>query len=172
MEKSCVQIYTGEGKGKTTAAVGLAVRAAGQGLSVKFVQFLKGRETGELSILSGLPNVECLRAASSSQFFHQLSDDEKAALREDAQRALTIVEGWLSSADLLILDEAMAALSCGIVTLDEVMGIIDKRGSTELVLTGRNVPKQIVQRADLVTEMRAVKHCYDAGLRARRGIEY
>lgn len=172
MEKSCVQVYTGEGKGKTTAAVGLAVRAAGQGMDVKFVQFLKGRDTGELSILGSIPNIECLRAASCSKFFHQLSDAQAKALRVDAQRALTTVEAWLDKADLLIMDEAMAALSCGLLKLDEVLHIIQQRGSTEIVFTGRNVPDAIVQRADLVTEMRAVKHYYDTGLGARRGIEY
>lgn len=172
METSCVQVYTGDGKGKTTAAVGLAARAAGQGRQVKFVQFLKGRDTGELRALEKIGNIECVRAAGCIKFSHQLSAAELAKMRADAQRVLTRVEGWLGRADVLILDEVMAAIGCGVVGLGEVLRIIGMRGGTELVLTGRDAPEEILERAQLVTRMCAEKHYFDEGLRARKGIEY
>ena len=172
MEKSCVQVYTGNGKGKTTAAMGLAIRAAGQGLNVKIVQFLKGRDTGELHIISRIDNIELLRASDSKAFFYMLSDEEKAAMRVRVCDVLKIVDTWLDKADLLIMDEAMAALSCGILTLPELLHIIDRRGRTEVVLTGRDAPEEIINRADLVTEMCEVKHYMDNGVAARKGIEY
>ena len=171
MEKSCVQVYTGNGKGKTTAAMGLAMRAAGQGLAVKIVQFMKGRDTGELASLQRL-GIDVLRASHSEKFFHTMTEDEKAALRTDALAVLRQVETWLNAIDLLILDEALGALTCGVVKLDELLHIMDARGGTEVVITGRNAPDEIVKKADLVTEMREVKHYMQRGIAARKGIEY
>ena len=171
MKRSCVQVYTGNGKGKTTAAVGLAVRAAGNGLSVKFAQFMKGRDTGEMTALKKL-GVEFVRASDSSKFFFQMSDGEKQHMRDGVLSLLAALDGWLDKADLLILDEAMAAMTCGVLKLDEVLRIIDSRGKTEIVLTGRDAPQAIRDRADLVTEMKDIKHYMDAGVSARRGIEY
>jgi len=171
MEKSYVQVYTGSGKGKTTAAVGLAVRAAGAGLCVKFVQFMKGRETGEIPALRKL-GVECVRASQSTKFFHQMRGDEKRQMREDVRTVLDNINGWLCSADVLILDEAMSAMASGVLEQDEVLDIIERRGATEIVLTGRDVPDEILQQAHLVTQMKDVRHYYDAGVCARRGIEF
>lgn len=171
MEKSCVHVYTGNGKGKTTAAMGLAVRAAGQGLAVKIVQFMKGRDTGELASLEKL-GIELVRASHSEKFFHTMTDNEKAALRADALAVLRQIDAWLDQIDLLILDEALGALTCGVVTLDELLHIMGARGGTEIVITGRNAPEEIVRKADLVTEMREVKHYMTSGVNARRGIEY
>lgn len=171
MEKSCVQVYTGNGKGKTTAAMGLAVRAAGQGLTVKIVQFMKGRDTGELVSLGKL-DIELVRASESTKFFHTMNDEEKTALRDSACDVLRLVDTWLDKVDLLILDEALGALTCGVLELDELLHIMDSRGGTEIVLTGRNAPDEVVQKADLVTEMREIKHYMQSGVGARRGIEY
>lgn len=171
MKKSCVQVYTGDGKGKTTAAMGLALRAAGRGLCVKIVQFLKGRDSGEVQALERL-GVEVRRVSAGAKFFDEMSDEEKTKLRRDIRDILTVVDGWLNKADVLILDEALGALYCGLLTLDEVAHIIEERGGTEIVLTGRNAPDEIIKRADLVTEMRPVKHYMDAGVAARKGIEF
>ena len=171
MEKSCVQVYTGNGKGKTTAAMGLAMRAAGQGLAVRIVQFMKGRDTGELASLDKL-GIELVRASESTKFFHMMNDEEKAALRENACEALRLIETWLDHVDLLILDEALGALTCGVLKLNELLSIMDSRGGTEVILTGRNAPDEIVQKADLVTEMCEVKHYMQSGVGARKGIEY
>lgn len=172
MKESYVQVYTGNGKGKTTAAMGLAMRAAGRGLSVKIAQFLKGRDSGEMFVIGGIENIELLRVSDCKKFFHQLSDEEKANMRSNVCDALRVIEGWLGTADIVILDEAMAAIACGIVRLDEVLRIIDSRRGTEIVLTGRDVPDEILDRAHLVTEMLPVKHYMDSGVAARKGIEY
>ena len=171
MESSYVHIYTGSGKGKTTAAAGLAARAAGRGLCVKFVQFLKGRESGETASLQKL-GVEFLRVSESKKFFRDMSAEEQARAREDALGALCIIRGWLGKADLIVMDETMAAISCGILKVEEVLDRIANRGGTELVLTGRDAPKALVDAAHLVTEMREVKHYYDLGQTGRKGIEY
>ena len=172
MKRSYVQVYTGNGKGKTTAAFGLALRAAGRGLSVKIVQFLKGRDTGEISAISGMGNIELKRVSCSGKFFYAMSDEEKKQMRTGVLEILPVIESWLGKADLLILDEALPALNCGILKTDELMSIINHRGGTELVLTGRDAPEEIIRAADLVTEMREVKHYYNAGAAAREGIEF
>ncbi len=171
MKRSCVQVYTGDGKGKTTAAMGLAMRAAGQGLSVKVVQFMKGRDTGEIASLQKL-GIELVRASQSTKFFAMMSDDEKAVLRSGAAAVLARIDAWLNHIDVLILDEALGALACGVLGLDELLHIMDSRGSTEVVLTGRNAPDAVTAKADLVTEMREVKHYMHSGVGARKGIEY
>ncbi len=170
MEKSCVHVYTGNGKGKTTAAMGLAVRAAGRGLTVKIVQFMKGRDTGELASIKKL-GIELVRASQCTKFFHAMSDEEKAALRTGACEVLGLIDTWLNHADLLILDESLGALTCGVLTLDELLHIMESRGGTEVVLTGRNAPDEIIEKADLVTEMREIKHYMQNGIGARKGIE-
>ncbi len=171
MKRSCVQIYTGDGKGKTTAAAGLALRAVGRGLCVKVVQFLKGRDSGEVKALEGL-GVEVLRVSAGGKFSWELSDDERAKLRHDVRNTLAVIGGWLGEADLVILDEALGALQSGALELGEIVHIIEERGGTEIVLTGRNAPDELVRLADLVTEMRPVKHYMDAGVPARKGIEF
>lgn len=171
MEQSYVHIYTGDGKGKTTAAAGLAARAAGRGLTVKFVQFMKGRESGEILSLEKL-GVEFMRVSECKKFFRDMTEEEKQCAKDDARKANGIIEGWLDKADMIVLDEAMAAISCGLLTVDEVLGIIARRGGTELVLTGRNAPEALVKAAHLVTEMKEIKHYYSQGQQARKGIEY
>ncbi len=171
MEESYVQLYMGDGKGKTTAAIGLAARAAGQGLCVKFAQFLKGQESGEVTPLQKL-GVELLRVSTCKKFFRDMTPDEKVQAREEARQALAVINRWLDSADLLILDEALGAIGCGILTAGEVLDIIRRRGGTEIVLTGRDAPEALLHAAHLVTEMREVKHYYAGGQPARRGIEY
>ncbi len=170
MKQSYVHVYTGNGKGKTTAATGLAVRAAGRGLCVKFVQFMKGRSSGEVDALERL-GVEYLRVSECKKFFPNMTQEERSQARADALNALPVITGWLNSADLMVLDEAMAAMACGLLTEDEVLGLIENRGGTELVLTGRDAPQRIIDAAHLVTEMREVKHYYELGQDARRGIE-
>lgn len=172
MKKSFVQVYTGDGKGKTTAAVGLAVRAAGRGLCVKFVQFLKGRESGEIPALESIDNIEVVRVAACKAFFNQLSGAEKESIRRDVCHALPEIMGWLGGADVIVLDEALGALECGVLKMRELLDIINLRGGTEIVLTGRNAPAAVTELAGLVTEMRQIKHYYNDGAAAREGIEF
>jgi len=173
LERGLVQVYTGDGKGKTTAALGLALRAAGYGLRVHIVQFLKGwTHYGELAGVKLLPSVT-LRQFGRQGFVNPKrplpADYELArAALEDARRAMLAGE-----VDIVILDEVNNALELGLLPVEAVLALLDERpASVELILTGRGAPEVLRERADLVTEMRAVKHPYDSGLVARKGIEY
>ncbi len=175
MEKGYVQVYTGDGKGKTTAALGLGLRAAGCGFKVNMFQFLKGAYSGELDstvLLGGRFTI--IRLGETKKFFSALNEQERKELKQKLQEELRQVEAILKSegCDILILDEIMAAVHGELITVEQVCELIDARpGGMELVLTGRKAPQAIVDRADLVTEMRCVKHYMDNGVPAREGIE-
>jgi cob(I)alamin adenosyltransferase len=164
-----VQVYTGEGKGKTTAAFGLALRAVGRGLKVKVIQFLKGRETGE-ALAASRAGIEVEQHGSPA--WVNLKNPSPADI-ERAQRGLAAAAEALRTVDLLVLDEANVALSAGLLQLDDVLALLEARPEgVEVVLTGRGAPVELVKVADLVTEMLAIKHPYSLGVAAREGIEY
>jgi cob(I)alamin adenosyltransferase len=175
-KKGCVQVYTGNGKGKTTAAVGLAVRAAGRGLRVYMVQFLKSQNTGELESAKKLePNFKIFRFEKNRGFFWTLKDEEKKELKEEVQLAYSFCLQSLKEGqcDILIMDEIMGALSNNLVSKEQILELVDiKPENIELILTGRDVPQVIIDKADLVTEMREIKHYYNKGIVSRKGIEY
>lgn len=175
MEQGKVQVYTGDGKGKTTAAVGLALRAAGEGLRVYFGQFMKHGETGEVSAFRAMPLPGAL--VTTEQFG---TGDELSApdpLR-DAQAACdglarTIKAMNSGNYDVVVLDEANVADSLGYFEPGALLDAIrEKPEGVELVVTGRGASDEVVAAADLVTEMREVKHYYHDGVPARRGIEF
>ena len=173
LEKGLVQVYTGNGKGKTSAAFGLALRAVGRGLKVFIIQFIKGGfDYGELYVVNKLPNLT-LKAFGRGKFV-----TEKPAGKEDvalASEALALAEEAVRSGryDVVILDELSVALSLNLIDLEKVLKLIkEKPKHVELVLTGRDAPEEIVEVADLVTEMKEVKHPYKKGFPARKGIEY
>jgi len=168
-----VQVYTGDGKGKTTAAVGLAVRALGQGLRVLLVRFLKPQEpaSGEVAFLAAVPNLAIL--TSGLGILDPARDREAVVASVAATFARARQQAASGGFDLVILDEANNAVHRGYLPLAELLAFIDERpAGTELVLTGRNAPAAILARADLVTRMEKVKHPLDAGVPARRGMEY
>jgi len=168
-----VQIYTGDGKGKTTAALGLALRASGQGLKVYIVQFMKGWPFyGELESVKHLPGVT-LRQFGRPDFVSKENPDPEDVCQ--GQEALEHARDVVVSAeyDLVILDEINVALDFGLITLADVLSLLDQRPPrVELVLTGRWAPRELIARADLVTEMLAIKHPYNDGVQARKGIEF
>jgi len=168
-----VQIFTGDGKGKTTAAIGAVIRALGHGLRVYVAFFMKGDYPyGERSILSQLPNVTI--ASFGSRGFIDPANI-KPEEKEQAKRALAAArEAMLSgSYDLVVLDEVNLAAAWNLVELDEVLKLIeDKPPGVELILTGRRADSKLVKAADLVTEMLKIKHPYDEGVAAREGVEY
>lgn len=173
LERGLVQVYTGNGKGKTSAAFGLALRAVGRGLKVFIIQFIKGGfDYGELYVVSKLPNLT-LKAFGRGKFV-----TEKPAGKEDvalAGEALALAEEAVRGGryDVVILDELSVALSLDLISLEEVLKLIkEKPKHVELILTGRDAPEEIVEAADLVTEMKEVKHPYKKGFPARKGIEY
>jgi len=169
-----IQVYTGGGKGKTTCALGLALRAVGRGWRVKVIQFMKAPDSsGEhFSAPKLAPNLEIIPAGRKGFILKKDPDPEDIRLAQAGlEQAVRAFEG--SGVDLLILDEVNVALSLGLLKLDEVMALLDKRPNTvELVLTGRDAPPEIIERADLVTEMAQVKHPYQKGVSAREGIEF
>ena len=171
--KGLVQIFTGNGKGKTSAALGIVIRALGQGLRVYFVCFMKGDYPyGERNILAKLPNVK-LACFGQRQFVDpaNIKPEEK----EQARLALAAArEAMLSgSYDLIVLDEINIATAWKLIELDEVVKLLrDKPPNVGLILTGRQADAELVEQADLVTEMRKIKHPYDKGIKARKGIDY
>lgn len=175
MQKGYIQIYTGNGKGKTTAALGLAIRAAGSGMKVKFVQFLKGAKTSELTIIEQINNIEIYRPSTVSKFFWNLNEEDKLTLKQNTQLVLDKVLLWAQKgeADLIILDEALGALQNSIINRNYFEQLFEKKcDNVELVITGRGAPDWIINRADLVSEILPIKHYKDNGVRARLGIEY
>jgi cob(I)alamin adenosyltransferase len=173
LEKGLVQVYTGNGKGKSSAAFGLALRAIGRGLKVYIIQFIKGGfDYGELYIVEKLPNLT-LKAFGRGKFVTE-KPPEKVDL-ELAEEALALAEKVVKSSeyDIVILDEINVALNLNLIKIRKVAELIkNKPKHVELVLTGRCAPDEIVEAADLVTEMREVKHPYNKGFQARKGIEY
>lgn len=175
MEKGLIHIYCGDGKGKTTAAVGLAVRAAGTGKKVLFVRFLKNESSGELKILDSVPEIQVIHLEKSFGFYNTLSEKEKeeakafySALWEETVRLAS--EGEF---ELLVIDEFMAAMNYGLIPDAEAVKFLkEKPEYLEVVLTGRAPDRRLVEMADYVSEVRKVKHPYDRGISARRGIEY
>lgn len=176
LKKGYVQIYTGNGKGKTTAAVGLAVRAAGNGYNVFMVQFLKGSKTGEIESAKKMaPFFNIFRFEKKRGFFWTLNADEKVELKEDVQKAYEFCRKTLKEekCDILIMDEVMGALSNNLISEQQLIELIDnKPDNIELVLTGRNAPKSIINKANLVTEMKDIKHYFNEGVPSREGIEF
>lgn len=169
--KGYVQVYTGDGKGKTTAALGLALRAAGAGLSVFIGQFIKSMAYSELKALERFEDLITLRQFGRGCF---IRGNPCQADKDVAQEALQSITAALESGhyDVVIADEANVAYQCHVVTEAELVALIEARPvGVELVLTGRGAPPAVLQRADLITEMKAVKHYYDNGVQARKGIE-
>ncbi len=173
LEKGLVQVYTGNGKGKSSAAFGLALRAIGRGLKVYIIQFIKGGfDYGELYIVDKLPNFT-LKAFGRGKFI-----TEKPAGKEDvelAEEALALAEEVVKSGeyDIVILDEINVALNLKLIKIEKVLELIkNKPKHVELILTGRYAPNEIIEAADLVTEMKEVKHPFNKGYQARKGIEY
>lgn len=173
LAKGLVQVYTGDGKGKTTASLGLAFRAAGHGLKIRILQFMKGSTVyGELeSARRFAPQVTIEQVGRDTFVSRSHPDPEDARLaREGFEKARGIVLS--GEYDLVILDELNCAVDFGLVSVEEVKDLIRlKPTHTELVLTGRGAHPEIVELADLVTEMRQVKHYFNSGQPARRGIE-
>ncbi|HOB20315.1 MAG TPA: cob(I)yrinic acid a,c-diamide adenosyltransferase [Candidatus Atribacteria bacterium] len=175
MEKGYIQVYTGDGKGKTTAALGLGMRAAGRGLKVLMIQFLKGTHTGELESIKKLaPQFSVVRFGETGKFFFSMDQAEKDELKRKINEELDRLDDMLRDQewDVLILDEILGTIENGLVSLERVLEILDARPEgMEIVLTGRVLPDKIAQRAHLITEMRSIKHYFDIGVSARDGIE-
>lgn len=175
MNQGLIHIYCGDGKGKTSAAIGLAVRAAGCGKKVLFARFLKNEESGELKILDAVPEITVIHLERSYGFFNTLSDGEKQEVRQLYGTLWNSIAKIITESDydILIMDEFMAAYRYGLIPQEEAIKFLRKKPKClEVVLTGRDPDEKLVELADYVSEIRKVKHPFDRGIRARRGIEY
>ncbi|MGA8570853.1 MAG: cob(I)yrinic acid a,c-diamide adenosyltransferase [Desulfobaccales bacterium] len=172
LARGLIRIHTGEGKGKTTAALGVAMLAVGRGLKVYIVQFLKGRITGEsLAATRFFPDLT-IRYFGRPGFINRSPDSEdKALVKEGWDLARRILAG--GEYDLVVLDEINRVLALGLIPVQEVIEALNQRSpKVEVVLTGRQAPDELIALADIVTEMHPIKHYYQAGIKARRGIEW
>lgn len=169
-----VHLYTGDGKGKTTAAIGLCVRAAGHGQSVAFYEFLKGSQTGEAAGLARLGvRFDC--PVESEKFTWTMTDTERAECRARQADTLARAVRTMAQYDLVVLDEVICAVTAGMLPLEDVVRAVrQKAPHTELVLTGRGAPEELIALADYVSVIEARKHPYDTGVctQARPGVEY
>lgn len=169
--RGLMHLYTGDGKGKTTAAVGLTIRAIGNGLRVFFIQFIKEEFSGEIVILNNYPTLVDVYRCSTGFVYNE----GKALQREKVKRCLEELKLKIKEEtyDMIVFDELAIAISLGLISRDEteeLLSLINK--DTEIIITGRNAPQWLIDRADLVTEMRNIKHYFEKGVSARRGIEY
>ena len=188
-----VHVYTGDGKGKTTAALGLAFRALGDGLKVYMIQFLKACETGELVTAAKLPNMTIvqtgvalegemqkklheyeqklkLNSENGTKFAFMADLDEETACRRGFDLAKKVIAS--GEYDLVIMDEINCVLNKGLIPISEALELMANHGHVELVFTGWGAPEEIQQAADYVSFVQRVKHPYEKGIKARRGIEY
>jgi len=172
MIKGLIQVYTGDGKGKTTAALGLALRAAGRNMKVLIVQFMKKWDYGELHSVELIPNIT-LKTFGTKDFVYK--GKAKKIDYEEAEKAFSFgIEGMRSGDyDIVVFDELNMAMYYELLNAKEVVEKLKgKPNEVEVVITGRKAPEEIIEIADLVTEMKEIKHPYQKGVEARKGIEY
>ena len=168
-----IHLYTGCGKGKTTAAVGLIVRLAGRGGTAVFMQFLKGENSGERAALSRLPGVCLPPVPREIKFVFQMSPQEKAACAQSTRRQFLSACQQAEACDLLVLDEILDTIETGLLPEAEVLDYLRRKpASLEVVLTGRRASAELKEMADYVMRVDSEKHPYEIGLPAREGIEY
>jgi cob(I)alamin adenosyltransferase len=173
LSKGYIHIYTGNGKGKTSAALGLAFRASGSGLRSIIIQFMKGLPTGEIEAASKTGGLITIERYGSRRFCRPDDgsfEEHRNYTLEGYGRARQVIDGALF--DIVILDEIITAVKFGLVSDDDILALCDaRRDATELVLTGRGASDALIRRANLVTEMKEIKHYYHAGVAPRKGIE-
>jgi len=171
LDKGYIHVYTGNGKGKTTAAIGLAIRAVGAGLKVFIAQFIKNGEYSEIKALKQFSDSILIEQFGTGRF---IKNKASRADYEESRRGLERIKQVLSSGkyQMVILEEANMAVMCGLLTVNDLLDIISmKPEKLELVITGRYAAPRIIDSADLVTEMKEVKHYFKNGVMARVGIE-
>ncbi len=172
LKKGLIHVYTGNGKGKTTAAIGLGVRAAGDGLKVLMIQFMKGRRYSELDALAQLKNFTVVQFGRDE--FVSKEQPEQVDI-DLAQKGLAYAKEFIHKHiyDVVILDEINVALDYHLITLDDVLQLLkEKSDCVELVLTGRYASPEIIQHADVVSEILEIKHPYHKGMLSRKGIDW
>jgi cob(I)alamin adenosyltransferase len=175
MEKGLIHIYSGDGKGKTTAAFGLALRAAGRGLKIHVIQFLKSETSGEVEFIKkNIQEIKLERFNSQKKFIWNMNDTEINILKKETRDGLEKVKEIIkrNQCDVLILDEFIWCVNENFISLNEAINLIKSKPLTmEIVITGRDAKPELIQIADYVTEMKCIKHPYEKGINSREGIE-
>ena len=172
IKNGLIHIYTGNGKGKTTAAVGLAVRCAGAGNQVLFVQFMKGMQTSETGPLKQL-GIKIIRKENMTKFIFAMTDEEKLQYKKDQEDCFSFAQNHCHEYDMIIFDEVFGAITTGMIKEQALLDFLNRKPSgLEIVLTGRDAREPVLSRADYVSEIKAIKHPYDNGVEARKGIEF
>lgn len=174
MDTGMIHLYIGNGKGKTTAALGLLIRAYGAGLSCLFVQFLKGSSTSELAVLEKL-KIPYIRTDDVKKFVAFMDAEELNACRKSHKDCFKKLTGLMErySFDCVVLDEILDAVSLGMIQQEELLAFLRKeKGRVEIILTGRNPGDEILELADYITEMKKIRHPYERGIAARKGVEF
>lgn len=172
-KKVWIHIYCGDGKGKTTAAVGLMIRAAGNGKKILFAQFLKDNQSSELKILKKIPEVSIIPAPDQIPFIFQMTEKEKNELKIEYEAKLKDIFSQVLFYNVLVLDEIIYAISAGVLSEDQLIREIKNiKKDTEIVLTGQMPSKTLKDMADYVSEIKKIKHPFDFGFSARPGIEF
>ncbi|MEG2119506.1 MAG: cob(I)yrinic acid a,c-diamide adenosyltransferase [Pseudoflavonifractor sp.] len=168
-----MHIYCGDGKGKTTCAFGLALRACGRGKKVLVAQFLKSSDSGERDGLALLPGATLLPVPEQIKFTFAMDEAERRAAAADCVALLDRVAALAGGYDLILLDECCGAVNTGLLPVDRLTEFLDSRpAGAEVILTGRDPVPELVVRADYITEMKKIRHPYDKGVPARKGIEW
>ena len=171
----CIHIYYGNGKGKTTCSVGLAVRAAGCGKKVLFIQFMKTGKSSEIKMIESLPGIEVMEAPRMKKFSFRMTDEEKKEMLDKDNAVLEEIKEKVKDGeyDLLVMDESIGSCHKGFLDEGLLIDLLEtKPVHLEVVMTGRHPDDTLIRMADYVTEMHKVKHPYDQGINARRGIEF
>lgn len=168
-----IHIYCGDGKGKTTAAVGLAIRGAGAGKRVLFAQFLKGGTSSEIAILQQIPDIRVVHPERHYGFWKHMTQAQREETRVACCGLLDSVWKEAEQVDLLVLDEGISACNHAALEEKRLIGYLkEKPTGLEVVITGRNPSQELIDMADYVTEMKKIKHPFDRGIGARRGVEF
>jgi cob(I)alamin adenosyltransferase len=171
MKHGFVQVYTGDGKGKTTAAIGLVVRAAGAGLKVFIAQFIKSGDYSEIKALKKFSDHITIRQFGQGRFIRGKPADEDIAAAQNGLNAV-VSAVFSDEFDIVVIEEGNVAVTCGLLSVQDILDVISiKPEGVELVITGRGADPSVIEKADLVTEMKEIKHYYQKGVQARVGIE-
>ena len=166
-----IHIYTGDGKGKTTAACGLALRAAGCGMNVLVVQFLKSGNSGEICAFENFKNITVMLSKTKG-FLWEMTDAEKEETKAAHEKLFKTAIQKAADFDVVIFDEILGAISAGMIDETEVLDFLEIKPTSEIVLTGRGASEKLIELADYVSEIKCIKHPMDKGISARKGIEY
>lgn len=178
LDNPMVHLYIGDGKGKTSAAYGLALRASGRKLKVAIIAFLKSPDSGEIELINEISRdnkyISVTTSPKNHNFYFLLSEQEKAEVREEINSLFELSKNLIEQnlCDLIVLDEIIDSVNLGLIKEDEIVRIIKHCTGTEIIMTGRNPSDRLVELADYVSDIHCIKHPYQKGKNARKGIEY